>query len=105
MATSGNVANITIQGNPGEAIRRLSHWQRAMLRLRRNHMTLIAIALLGFLAFVSFAAPTLNNIIGIDHLTENLEKTYATPDTANWLGTDDKGRDHLARLLYGGRIS
>ena len=29
----------------------------------------------------------------------------APPDSANWLGTDDKGRDLLARLLYGFRLS
>ncbi|MDH5537768.1 MAG: ABC transporter permease [Rhizobacter sp.] len=27
------------------------------------------------------------------------------PSTSNWLGTDDKGRDMLARLLYGFRVS
>ena len=27
------------------------------------------------------------------------------PSAANWLGTDDKGRDMLARLLYGFRVS
>jgi microcin C transport system permease protein len=27
------------------------------------------------------------------------------PDSANWLGTDDQGRDVLARLIYGFRIS
>jgi microcin C transport system permease protein len=29
----------------------------------------------------------------------------AQPSAANWLGTDDRGRDVLARLLYGFRIS
>lgn len=29
----------------------------------------------------------------------------ARPDAENWLGTDDRGRDLLARLLYGFRIS
>jgi microcin C transport system permease protein len=29
----------------------------------------------------------------------------APPDTDNWLGTDDRGRDLLARLIYGFRIS
>ena len=29
----------------------------------------------------------------------------AAPTTRNWLGTDDKGRDMLARLLYGFRVS
>ncbi len=29
----------------------------------------------------------------------------ATPSTVNWLGTDDRGRDVLARLIYGFRVS
>jgi microcin C transport system permease protein len=29
----------------------------------------------------------------------------AAPGAANWLGTDDKGRDMVARLLYGFRVS
>jgi oligopeptide transport system permease protein len=29
----------------------------------------------------------------------------AAPSVAHWLGTDDLGRDLLARLLYGGRVS
>ena len=29
----------------------------------------------------------------------------APPTTANWLGTDDRGRDMLAQLLYGFRVS
>ena len=27
------------------------------------------------------------------------------PDAVNWLGTDDQGRDVLARIIYGFRIS
>ena len=27
------------------------------------------------------------------------------PDSVSWLGTDDKGRDVLARIIYGFRIS
>ncbi|NVD08014.1 ABC transporter permease [Vibrio sp. JPW-9-11-11] len=29
----------------------------------------------------------------------------SSPDSTNWLGTDDKGRDVLARIIYGFRIS
>jgi len=36
----------------------------------------------------------------------NLKKPSPTaPDEENWLGTDDQGRDLLARLIYGFRIS
>lgn len=40
--------------------------------------------------------------------TPNVERTVpypAPPNTQNWLGTDDVGRDVLARILYGMRIS
>jgi len=33
------------------------------------------------------------------------EPNPAPPSAANWLGTDDRGRDVLARLLYGFRVS
>ena len=33
------------------------------------------------------------------------EPNPAPPDAENWLGTDDRGRDLLARLIYGFRIS
>lgn len=36
---------------------------------------------------------------------DRVEAFPAPPNTQNWLGTDDNGRDVLARLLYGLRIS
>ncbi len=35
----------------------------------------------------------------------NLQPNPAAPSSANYLGTDDRGRDVLARLIYGFRIS
>jgi len=41
-----------------------------------------------------------------DTINYNLAKPAPTsPDTANWLGTDDQGRDVSARVIYGFRIS
>lgn len=36
---------------------------------------------------------------------ERAEPTPSPPSAANWLGTDDQGRDVVARLIYGIRIS
>ncbi|MBE8182031.1 MAG: ABC transporter permease, partial [Candidatus Portiera sp.] len=33
------------------------------------------------------------------------EAAPSSPDAVNWLGTDDQGRDLLARIIYGYRIS
>ncbi len=47
-------------------------------------------------------------IIPFSYDTINFDITGAVPsepDSVNWLGTDDKGRDVLARIIYGFRIS
>lgn len=47
-------------------------------------------------------------LIRFNHQTINYDLTVPTPappSADNWLGTDDQGRDVLARLIYGFRIS
>ncbi|MFA0140235.1 ABC transporter permease [Vibrio kanaloae] len=47
-------------------------------------------------------------IIPFSYDTINFDVSGAVPsepDSVNWLGTDDKGRDVLARIIYGFRIS
>ncbi len=40
-----------------------------------------------------------------DTISQNLTSFPSKPSAENWLGTDDHGRDILARVLYGFRIS
>ncbi|TXJ07428.1 MAG: ABC transporter permease [Acinetobacter sp.] len=50
----------------------------------------------------------LNPLIPFSYDTPNLELTVPVPSKPteqNWLGTDDQGRDVLARIIYGLRIS
>jgi microcin C transport system permease protein len=50
----------------------------------------------------------INPIIPFSYNTINYDlkgPAPAPPSTTNWLGTDDRGRDVVARLLYGFRIS
>lgn len=73
----------------------------AWRRLRRNRLaafggaTLVVLALV--CAFGPLAAPSFE--------TQNLDLGATAPSAAHWLGTDTLGRDLLARVLYGGRIS
>ena len=46
---------------------------------------------------IPFAAGTINRNLDVP--------TPAPPSPVNWLGTDDQGRDVLARLIYGFRLS
>ncbi len=67
----------------------------------------IGSVLLGLVVFASLLAPTLT---AYDPLKPSFSQRLAPPwglggTRAHLLGTDNLGRDILARLLYGGRIS
>lgn len=51
----------------------------------------------------SFVAPNPHSATSTNYFTKLAPP--AAPTANNWLGTDDKGRDMLARLLYGFRVS
>lgn len=103
MATADNVAQI--ENLQDEPLRRRNHWQRALARLRKDYLTLTGLMVLLVLVLFSYGAPLWTGILNVDPIQENLQNTFAPPDSENLLGTDDKGRDHLARLMYGGQIS
>ena len=86
-----------------------SVWLTIWAELRANRSAQLAIAVLALLVIVSVAAPLLSFH---DPLTLNLESGRFLPpffadggSFSHPLGTDGAGRDVLARVLYGGRIS
>ena len=75
---------------------------RTLRRFSSNRLALAGlITLLAVLAAV-LAYPAL---LGVDPNDIDLMSLNAPPDSAHWLGTDGVGRDVLARVLDGGRIS
>ena len=80
----------------------------ALRRWRQRHPTMaIGGVLLGLVVFATLLAPTLT---AYDPLKPSFSQRLAPPwglggTRAHLLGTDNLGRDILARLLYGGRIS
>jgi peptide/nickel transport system permease protein len=83
-----------------------SYWDMVWYHLRHDRLTIAAFSVLALLAILSFASPLINeHLLRQDPNRIDLFKTYAPPNKENWLGTDDLGRDQLARLLDGGRIS
>lgn len=74
----------------------------AWLRLRRNKLAMIALVVLLLLVAISFFGPLLYPI-SPDKVDP---RSFRMPPSAeHWLGTDSAGRDVLARLMAGGRIS
>ncbi|HEY2133898.1 MAG TPA: ABC transporter permease [Acetobacteraceae bacterium] len=85
--------------------RAVSVWQLRWRRLRADRAAWLgAITLLVLLA-ASYAAPLLENCLGVSGVTTDLFSRVDPPSAAHWLGADDAGRDELARLLRGGQIS
>lgn len=82
-------------------------WRKAARRIGRDRTTLAAVAVVMSFALASLLAPFLSEtVFQVDPTEINLENKYA-PLLAQGhpLGADELGRDHLSRLLYGGRVS
>lgn len=84
----------------------LSFWRIALIRLRRDPLTLTAFGVLFTILLLSLGAEIINeNILGVDPFDTDLLASLEGPSAEHWLGTDTLGQDQLARLLYAGRIS
>lgn len=81
--------------------------QIALRRLRRDKLTLIALITFGILVQLTILAPVITQeILKVDATTTNGARNMLPIGTpGHILGTDNIGRDHLARLLYAGQVS
>ena len=77
----------------------------AMRRLRRHRLAVVSGLLLLVMMLLAFAAPWIEQWLGIDSRAVNLFGRFQPPSNEHPLGTDELGRDVLLRLLYGGRVS
>ena len=77
----------------------------AVRRFRRHRLAVFSATVLACLALLSMAAPLLEAALGLDGTSVNLLERFAAPTWEHPLGTDELGRDLLARLLRGGRVS
>jgi peptide/nickel transport system permease protein len=74
----------------------------AWARFRRHRLALVG---LGVLALLGLAAIFAGVLAGYDPNRGDLTQLRAPPNAKHLLGTDSAGRDVLARLLFGARIS
>jgi peptide/nickel transport system permease protein len=78
----------------------------ALRRLRRDYLTLFAASILIALIILALLAPVISGMMDVSYRRVNLDITFEKIGAqGHILGTDDVGRDHLSRLLYGARVS
>ena len=79
-----------------------SLWSEAWKRFKRHRLAYWSLWLLSALVLAVLVGPLFYKV-GINAVDFSLK--LATPSWKHPMGTDDLGRDILARVLYGGRIS
>jgi len=97
------VATATVGGATLSSGRPESLWADAWKRLRRNRAAVLSGLFLGWMCVTAVAAPWLPGLQ--DPTYQDLALSASPPSPAHWFGTDELGRDTLARVIYGGRIS
>ncbi|WJQ83168.1 nickel transporter permease [Brevibacillus brevis] len=81
---------------------RPSRWRTFYRKLRKNKLAMVGGCIVIFYIAIALLAPF---IAPHDPYEIDLVNKLKSPSSEHWMGTDDKGRDVLSRLLYGTQLS
>lgn len=76
--------------------------QDMWIRMKRNKLAMFGLSIIIILIFISIFA---EQIAPFGYAEQNLQNQFARPNSVNFFGTDDLGRDIFSRIVYGSRIS
>ena len=86
------------------APKKRSQFEEVWRRLKKNKMAMIGLAIVIFLVLLAVFADFLFDYEEVV-IKQNTAIRLQGPSAEHWFGTDEFGRDILARLVHGGRIS
>ncbi len=91
------LGDIAVEADEGER-----PWRRALRRLVRRRAPLAGLAVVLFFIALAVLAPL---VAPYDPLATDWAAVRKAPSAAHWFGTDEIGRDVLARVIWGSRAS
>ena len=83
----------------GATVKKRGQFKEIWRRLKKNKMAMIGLGIVALLVLISIFADFLfdyNTVV----IKQNTAIRLQTPSAAHWLGTDEFGRDILARLVH-----
>jgi peptide/nickel transport system permease protein len=86
----------------GRGQARLGRWYGNWLALKRNPLAISGLVVVLALVLMAIFAPWLT---GQSPYQQALTARLLPPSAAHWFGTDELGRDILARIIHGSRIT
>lgn len=81
-----------------------SQWAEIGRMLVKNKMAMLGLFILIILIILALFADVIADYETVV-IKQNLANRLAPPNSENWLGTDEFGRDIFARLIHGARVS
>jgi peptide/nickel transport system permease protein len=84
--------------------RRRRSWNMLVAQFRRSRQGMLGLTIFIVFAAIALLAPVLFDESQLD-VTKATGGTYESPSGQYWLGTDDAGRNVLAMVVWGARIS
>ena len=95
-----------------ETVKGTSLWQDAWRRLLKNRLAVFGLVVMVLMVIAVTIGPTIIRLttgITADYIPSDVGSGEMVnsfpPSRGHWMGTDEAGRDMLARVLQGGRIS
>lgn len=81
-----------------------SQWAEIARMLAKNKMAMLGLVILIILVVLALFADVIADYETVV-IKQNLSNRLVPPNSENWLGTDEFGRDIFARLIHGARVS
>jgi peptide/nickel transport system permease protein len=97
-------SEIKSHNSPGKKIRRRSQFVEVWRRFCKNRLAMVGLFLLIIFILIAVFADVLFDYDAVV-VKQNVKERLQGPSAGHWFGTDELGRDILARIVHGSRIS